>query len=145
MHLSHVTNAREERVPEEPMHDVKEGVEHPHLLRVRKRLLNKVWHELVLVGRVSVGVRVNSNWRIESFIENKEQLHELLPGSRQLSTIGHPSHGPLFIDAEVDRSKELCNDLWIKVLVEGENVFNAELLHKIKASPKYPWCFSCLM
>ncbi|XP_037451102.1 protein BTR1-like [Triticum dicoccoides] len=41
MRLSHVTNAREERVPEEPMHDVKEGVEHAYLLRVRKRLLNK--------------------------------------------------------------------------------------------------------
>ena len=50
MYLSHVTNTREECVPEEPMHDVKEGVKHPHLLLAWKSLLNKEWHELVLAG-----------------------------------------------------------------------------------------------
>ena len=94
MHLAYVTNMWEEGVPEEPMHDVKEGIKHPHLLLVGKILLNKEWHELVLVGRLRVGMRANSNWRVKPFIWNVKQLHELLPSSRQMATISHPSHGP---------------------------------------------------
>ena len=50
MHLILVTNARKEGVAEDPMHDVKERVQQPHLLFIGKRLLNKEGLKLVLVG-----------------------------------------------------------------------------------------------
>ena len=64
MHLILVTNALKERVAKDLMHDVKERVQHPQLLFIGKRLLNKEL-KLVLVGRLGVGMRVNTNGRVE--------------------------------------------------------------------------------
>ena len=42
MHFVLVTNAGKERVAEDVIHDVEEGVQHPCLLAIEKRLLNIV-------------------------------------------------------------------------------------------------------
>ena len=50
MHLILVTNARKEGVVEDPVHDVKEWIQHLGLLVSAKILLNKVRLKLVLSG-----------------------------------------------------------------------------------------------
>ena len=50
MHLILVTNAQKEGVAEDPVHDVKEWVQHPCLLATGKLLLNKVGLKLVFAG-----------------------------------------------------------------------------------------------
>lgn len=74
MHLVLVPNAWEKRVAEDPVHDVKERVQNPRLLAAGKELLNITLHELVLVGRLGVGMRANSNRRVEPLIRYTEQI-----------------------------------------------------------------------
>ena len=70
MHLVLVTNARKEVVAEDPVHDVKEWVQHPRLLVIGKLLLNIVLLKLVLAGRLGVGMRANTNGCVEPLIAN---------------------------------------------------------------------------
>ena len=50
MHLVLVPNARKEGVAEDPVHDVKERVEHLRRLVIGQFLLNIEWQKLVLVS-----------------------------------------------------------------------------------------------
>ena len=70
MHLVLVTNAWKEGVAEDPVHDVKEWVQHPRLLVIGKLLLNIILLELVLASGLGVGMRENTNGRVEPLIRH---------------------------------------------------------------------------
>ena len=50
MNLVFVTDAREQGVAEDAIHDIQKRVEHQSCLAIGERLLNIVWRKLVLVA-----------------------------------------------------------------------------------------------
>ena len=57
-----------------------------------------------------------------------QHIHELLPLSSRPLSIWHPSHAPLLIRVEVDRSKKLSHNLRVKVKVERDDLLNTKLV-----------------
>ena len=102
MNLVFVTDAWEQGVAEDAVHDIQKGVEYQSFLAIGERLLNHERGELVLVGRISIGMGANTHWSVKPIIRNLKQIHELLPGSRQLTAIGHPGHPPFLIGVKVE-------------------------------------------
>ena len=102
MNLVFITDAREQGVAEDAIHDIQERVEHQSCPAIGECLLNHERGKSVLAGRISIGMKANTHWRVESIIRNLEEIHELLLGSRQLTAVGHPGHPPFLIGVKVD-------------------------------------------
>ena len=81
-------------------------------------------------------MRANTNGRVEPLIRDTEQIHEFLPCSSQLTSIGHPGHPPFLISMKVKRSKELGHKLGIKVQLKRDHILNGKLLHEIQGLSK---------
>ena len=81
-------------------------------------------------------MRAKTNRRVEPLIRHSEQIHELLPSSSQLASIGHPGHPPILPRVEVDRGKELGHQLGIIVQMKRDHILNGKLLNKVQGLTK---------